>query len=118
MFEQSTILLLGFFSILFLVAPFVVNAFYQHRAARLSDEILSGNVDEYNRQIKANALILLVRRCIWGLFFLSGLIWNYERVLQQGFSWLTFSVLCLGIMCFAFGFWGYFNELKRIKSLE
>ena len=116
--EMTTAFLLGIFSILFLITPFAVNGFYQRRAARHADEMLAGNIVEFNGRIKANAVIVLVRRFLWAMFLWSGLIWNFREVRQRGFQVLTGLVLLAGFACAAYGVWGFRSELKRLKTVE
>ena len=118
MFESGAIILTTVFSILFLVAPFIVNAFYQHRARCFSDEIIKGNTGEFNRQIRANAVILLVRRSLWAvfMFLVAGLY--FRRFFNDGLDWWLTGIILLGLGCFAFGIIGYRTELQRLKTLE
>lgn len=118
MFENGAIILTTIFSMLFLVAPFIVNAFYQRRARRFADEILKANSSDYNRQIRANAVILLVRRSLWALFVLSVAILNFRLFLSEKLEWWLAGVILLGLGCFAFGIFGYKTELKKLKTLE
>lgn len=118
MFEKGTIIILAVFSFLFLLSPFVVNIFYQRKAKQFADDILAENVAEYNKQIRGNAVILLVRRSLWALFVLSGVILNFRALLDEGFKWLIIGVCLLGIACFAFGIQGYRAEIKRLKTLS
>ena len=118
MVENGIILALEIVAVLFfLIAPFAVNFFYQRKAARRADDLLAENAVEFNRQIRANAVIVLVRRSLWGLFLLFVIFRNTGGVWGAGY-WFTTMVILSGMACFAFGLRGYKTELGRLKSLE
>lgn len=87
MLDYGAYILTAIFSILFLVAPFIVNAFYQRRAQRFSDAMLKGDSAEFNRQIRANAVILLVRRSFWALFLFLVAILSFRHFLKEDLEW-------------------------------
>ena len=118
MFENGAFILTAIFSILFLVAPFIVNAVYQYRARHFSDEMLEGNTVEFNRQIRANAIVLLVRRSLWALFLFFVAIFSFRYFLKERLEWWLAGTILFGVGCFAFGIYGYRNELKRLKTFE
>jgi NhaP-type Na+/H+ or K+/H+ antiporter len=118
MFGAATAVILVVFGLALLVSPFIVNAYFQRKAGRYEDEILEDKVGEFNKQIKGKAVALLIRRSIWGLLFLSGMILNFRAVLEQGFSWWKLVFPLLGIACFVSGILGYRSELKRLKPLK
>src|SRR5215213_5863818 len=118
MFGAATAIILAVFGLALLVSPFIVNAYFQRKASRFSDEILEYNVEEFNKRVKAKAVAVLVRRSIWGLLFISGIILNFRAISERGFNWLTLVFPLLGIACFVFGILGYRDELKRLKPLK
>lgn len=109
----SMFLLLGFFVLLF-----AGNYYYQRKSRRYADEMLKSIPDEYNRQIKANAYRILVSRLIWGLIFLSGIVWNFQKIIAYGFSWLTVLSIAFGVFFIAWGILGFRWELKRLQVLS
>ncbi|HEY8563036.1 MAG TPA: hypothetical protein VIL74_21850 [Pyrinomonadaceae bacterium] len=118
MIETGTLLITAMFSLFFLIAPFAVNAFYQRRAARHADEMLAENAAEFNRRVRTNAFILLIRRGLWGLFAMFCLSAYFRSMSEVEINWLTLIFFLTGIACFAFGAWGFKKELKRLKTLE
>lgn len=118
MFDSITAIILAIFALALLVSPFVVNAIYQNKAKVYADEIIEGNIVEFNKQIKANAVVVLVRRTIWGLLFLSGFVLNFRAAAEQEFHWLKIVYLIVGMTCITFGVLGYRKELKRLRTLD
>lgn len=118
MFDTSTVIILTVFALALFVAPFVADAYFQRKAARYADEILEGNVEEFNKQIRGNAVAALARRSIWGLLFLSGIMLNFRAVWEHGFNRWIFVLLILAASCFIFAILGCRSELKRLKSLQ
>lgn len=118
MFDTATVIILTVFALALLVAPFVADAYFQRKAARYADEILADNVDEFNKQIRGNAVATLVRRSIWGLFFLAGTILNLRAVWELGFRRWHFVFLMLAVSSFIFAILGCRSELKRLKPLQ
>jgi magnesium-transporting ATPase (P-type) len=118
MFDTTTAIILTVFALALLVAPFVAGAYFQRRAGRYADEMLEDNAGEFNKQIRGNAVALLVRRSIWGLLFLWLAVPSFRDRLAGGSSWgfLIFSLLA--VLCFTFAIFGYKRELKRLKPLK
>ena len=109
----SVFLLTGFFVLLF-----AGNYYYQRKGRRYADEMLKNIPEEYNKQIKANAYRILISRIIWGLIFLSGVIWNFKQTVAYGFSRLTALVIVLGLFFIVWGIFGFRREMKRVKILS
>jgi hypothetical protein len=118
MFETGTIIFWIVLGIAVSAAPIIFDTYFQKKSALYADQALEGNLSEYNRQIRISAATTLIRRIIWGLFFLSWVVWNFRTVLDDGFSLMAVIAISLGIICFGFGIWGYKKELKRLKDLS
>ena len=118
MFDATTAIILTVFALALLVAPFIADAYFQRKAARYADEMLEGNVEEFNKQIRGNAVATLVRRSIWGLFFLTGIMLNFRAVWEHGLNRWILVLLVLAVSCFIFAILGYRSELKRLKPLK
>ncbi|HLM00417.1 MAG TPA: hypothetical protein VK400_05125 [Pyrinomonadaceae bacterium] len=50
MFDLTTAIILTVFALALLVAPFIADAYFQRKAARYADEILEGDVEEFNNR--------------------------------------------------------------------
>lgn len=118
MFDTATVIILTVFALALLIAPFVGDAYFQRKAAHYADEILEGNVEEFNKQIRGNAVATLTRRSIWGLLFLSGIMMNFRAVREHGFNRWIFVLLILAVSSFIFAILGCKSELKRLKPLK
>ncbi|HEX8737154.1 MAG TPA: hypothetical protein VF721_17615 [Pyrinomonadaceae bacterium] len=118
MFDATTAIILTVFALALLVAPVIADAYFQRKAARYADEILEDNAEEFNKQIRANAVATLIRRSIWGLFFLAGIMLNLRAVWEYGLNRWIFVLLILAVSCFIFAVSGYGSELKRLKPLQ
>ena len=107
--------------ILFLVATpllFLINHHYQRKARHYADEMLRGIPHEFNRQIKGNALTVLIRSVIWGALTVWLLIANLGYFVDGELS-LTSQILLLidiviGIGIVLWGVWNYRVEMKRL----
>src|SRR4051812_24105555 len=109
----TAFLLMAFFGLLF-----AGNYYYQRKSRRYADELLKDIPEEYNKQIKSNAYRILISRIIWGILFLSGIIWNFQKVLDHGFSWLTVLAVTFGVVFIIWGILGFRWEMKRVKTLK
>ena len=109
-------------AILFVVSFFVIYApiYWQtRRISRMADEDLKKlDYDEWKKQAKSNVYIKMFSRIIWGLVILSGFIFNFQKVVELGFNWLSAFVLILGIAFIVWGIFGFRREIKQVESLK
>ncbi len=106
-------------AVIFVISIFVIYSpiFWQkRRIARMADEDLKKlDYEEWKKQAKSNVYIKMFSRIIWGLVILSGFIFNFQKVVELGFNWLSAFVLVLGI---SFNVWGIFGFRREIKQME
>lgn len=73
-------------------------------------------------QVRLNFLqslnIKMFSQIIWGLVILSGFIFNFQKVVELGFNWLSAFVLILGIAFIVWGIFGFRREIKQVESLK
>ena len=109
-------------AILFVVSFFVIYApiYWQtRRISRMADEDLKKlDYDEWKKQAKSNVYIKMFSQIIWGLVILSGFIFNFQKVVELGFNWLSAFVLILGIAFIVWGIFGFRREIKQVESLK
>lgn len=85
---------------------------------RMADDDLKRiDYDEWKKQMKSNAYIKLGSRIIWGLFILSGFIFNFQEVIALGFNWTTVFVAVLGVSFITWGIIGFRWEIKKVSEL-
>lgn len=85
----------------------------------MADEDLKRiDYDEWKKQMRSNAHIKLGSRVIWGLFILSGFIFNFREIIAQGFIWATTFVFALGILFIVWGILGFRREIKRVRAIK
>ncbi len=90
----------------------------QRRISRMADEDLKKwNYEEWNKQIRRNVYIRMFSRIIWGLFILSGFIFNFSKIYALGFRWINLFVAVLGISFIVWGILGFCREIKRVENL-
>lgn len=118
MFGENTKIILSALAGILLSSLYFVNQFYQKRANDYADNLLKDNLIEYNKQIKANGYRCLISRCIWGVLFLSGFIFNFQAIISQGFRWITLFVFLIGIVYIIWGIYGFKSEIKKIKDFK
>lgn len=108
--------------IVFIVTIFVIYSpiFWQtRRIARMADEDLKYlDHEEWKRHAKSNVYIKMFSRIIWGLMILSGVIFNFQKVVDRGFDWLSAFVLVLGIAFIVWGIYGFRREMKQLAGLK
>ena len=85
----------------------------------MADEDLKKlDYEEWKKQIKSNVYIKMFSRIIWGLFILSGFIFNFQKVVALGFNWLSVFVLVLGTSFIVWGILGFRREMKQAEALK
>jgi hypothetical protein len=82
------------------------------------DDLKKLNYDEWKRQAKFNLYIKMLSRILWGLFVLSGFIFNFQKVVELGFNWTSFFVAALGISFIVWGILGFRRDVKRFEKLK
>ena len=86
---------------------------------RMADEDLKRiDYDEWKKQMRSNAYIKLGSRIIWGLFFLSGFVLNFQKVIALGFNWLTIFVFVFGISFIVWGVVSFCRETKTLSEIK
>lgn len=86
---------------------------------RMADEDLKRiDYEDWKKQLKSNAYIKLVSRLIWGLFLLSGFIFNFQEIVALGFNWTTVFVFVFGIVFIVWGILGFRWESKRLGKIK
>ena len=84
----------------------------------MADEDLKRiDYDEWKKQMRSNAYIKLGSRVIWGLFILSGFIFNFREVIALGFDWTTVFVLVLGVSFIVWGILGFRREIRKANEI-
>ena len=111
-----------------LIAVLVVVSFFvicspiywqRRRILKMAEEDLKKlDYDEWKKQAKSNVYIKIFSRIIWGLVILSGSIFNFQKVVDLGFNWLSAFVLVLGIAFIVWGIFGFRREIKQVESLK
>ena len=109
-------------TILFLVSFFVICSpiyWQRRRISRMADEDLKKlDYAEWKRQAKSNVYIKMFSRIIWGLFILSSLFFNFQKIAALGFNWVSVFVLVLGISFIVWGILGFRREMKQVEALK
>jgi hypothetical protein len=110
------------FAIIFVISFFVIYSpimWQRRRIARMANEDLKkGDYEEWRRQTKSDIYIKLFSRIIWGLFILSGFIFNFQNVVAMGFNWLRVVVLAFGISFIVWGILGFRREIEMFENLK
>lgn len=108
--------------IIFIVSFFVIYSpiyWQRQRISRMADEDLKKlNNEEWKKQAKSNVYIKMFSRIIWGLFILSGFIFNFQKVAAFEFNWLSVFVLVLGLSFIVWGILGFRREIKQVQNLK
>jgi hypothetical protein len=86
---------------------------------RMADEDLKKiGEDEWKKQLRSNAYIRLVGRVLWGLFLVSGFIFNLRKTVAPGFDRLTVSVLVVGLAFIVWGIVGFRLQIKNLNAIK
>lgn len=115
---MSEDLIIVFFIISFFIM--ISPIFFQNRRiSRMVEEDLKKlNYDEWKKQTKRNIYIKLFSRIIWGLFILSGFIFNFSEIYALGFRWISLIILALGLAFIVWGILGFRREIKQVQNLK
>jgi len=110
----AIIILLGSFLIIY--SPIW---WQRRRIARMASEDLK-NLDheEWRRQAKSEVYIKMFSRIVWGLFILSGFIFNFQKIVAPGFNWAGVFAAVLGILFIVWGVLGFRRQIKQIENLK
>jgi hypothetical protein len=109
--------------IIFLTLAFLIiyaPIYWQRRKlSRIADEDLRLlNPAEWRKQQRSNVFIRFVNRLFWGLFILSGLIFNFQEIIVIGIKEVTVFVLLLGIGILVWAIYRFRHDLEKLRILE
>jgi len=112
-------ILISIFLIVSLVIIFSPIYLQRRKLWRMADEDLRRiDYDEWKKQMRSNAYIKLGSRVMWGLFILSGFIFNFQEVIALGFDWTTIFVSVLGVSFVVWGILGFRREIKKVSEIK
>jgi hypothetical protein len=93
--------------------------FQRRKLWRMADEDLKQiDSDEWKKQLKSNAYGKLISRIIWGLFLLSGFVFNFQKVVAAGFNLPAVFVLVLGVSFIIWGILGFRSEIRKLSEIK
>lgn len=94
-----------------------MNSHYQTKANEFADNLLLDIPEEYNKQIRSNALGFLIRGCIWAIPFVLGVILNPAYFATADNWWKGLIYLTVGIALIGWGIWGRKKVLKKLIQI-
>ena len=113
---QELLFFIAIISLLIIGSPMYLQ---NRKISRIADEDLKKiNYDEWKKQFKSNIYIKMFSRIIWGLFILSGFIFNFSKIYAFGFQWVNVIVLLFGIGFIVWGIIAFRREIKQVQNLK